>query len=573
MAVWDWVFGLPTWVYIIIAFCLLLYLYGIWPYITRRFNFPGPPPRAFMGTVWEMFSIGVAESDSRFLKKYGDVIITWGMRTPQLLVGDPDMVKEILVKKFPNFVNRTITDTLSLTEVESKQLTILQDDDWKFVRATLSPAFSSGRLREVRLYCIANEVCPGHFVAAVKLKLCPSHFVSNVTLEVVLVSLTYCNVEVCPRQFVPTMVPIIQSVLDNLQDVIAEKSKDGKSIDTQELFKGYTLDAISGTAFGIDSNSLKNPDDSFAQLLKKLLSPKISMMVLVNMIFPFITKIMKLFKISSFPKAWQETVDVIARDVKNNIDQRKQHGTTRRDLLQLMIDARVDDLDSADVDVDRNALKTDVQNQRRGLTETEIKAQCFVFMLGGYATTAGTLSMLSYCLAMNPECQETLIEEIDTKVGKNKPNYENVMGLPYLDMCISEALRIYPAGQRLARDTKDDIVIGGHLIPKGLSIQIPVNYIHNNPKYWSDPEKFNPQRFSAEEKAKRHPYAYLPFGHGPRNCVGMRLALLKAKMAVVSILQRYRFVRSAETEAELKLQLFGFPEAVNGIWLKLEPRS
>ncbi|XP_064612373.1 cytochrome P450 3A9-like [Liolophura sinensis] len=515
MGVCDWVFFLPTWLYVLLFVAAALYIYGVWPYKTTKIPYPGPKPLPFIGNMMDIFRVGVQEADRENVKKYGPVYLNWLARTPELMISDPDMVKEIFIKQFPNFVNRTVVrGTVSLSKIESQQLTILEDDHWKFVRATLTPAFSSGRLRE--------------------------------------------------------MVPILQGCLNNLQDVIFEGSKEGKSVEMKKIFQNFTMDAIATTAFGIDTNLQKNSDDPFAKLLETMFQKRISFLMFLNMMFPPLTWIMEYFEISAMPKETRDAMDAIIQNIRSNISERKEKNIKRRDLLQLMMDAQIDDLDPSAIDT--KVLENDIQKQRKGLTETEIMAQSVVFLLAGYATTAGTLGMLAHSLAVNPDCQEKLIEEIDRELKNENPTYENVMNLQYLDMCLSEVLRIYPPAQRLTRHTKEDIVIKGHLIPKNTIANFPISHFHTNPEWWPEPEKFKPERFTPEEKANRHPYVYLPFGAGPRNCVGMRLAQLETKMAIVAILQKFRFVRSVDTEVPLKLALTGLSETVNGIWLKMESR-
>ncbi|XP_058883506.1 thromboxane-A synthase-like [Acipenser ruthenus] len=100
-------------------------------------------------------------------------------------------------------------------------------------------------------------------------------------------------------------------------------------------------------------------------------------------------------------------------------------------------------------------------------------------------------------------------------------------------MVISETLRMYPPGFRFTRDAAKDWNVNGHFIPAGATIEIPAGYIHYDPEYWPEPEKFIPERFTTEAKSQRHPFTYLPFGAGPRSCIAMRLALLEAKIAMI----------------------------------------
>jgi cytochrome P450 family 3 subfamily A len=139
-------------------------------------------------------------------------------------------------------------------------------------------------------------------------------------------------------------------------------------------------------------------------------------------------------------------------------------------------------------------------------------------------------------------------------------------------MCLSEVLRLYPSGPRTDRVTKNEITIKGVRIPKGMTIGVPIYALQNDPEIWPNPTKFDPERFTPEAKEGRNPFNYFPFGLGPRNCVGMRLALMELKMAMVFLLQRLKFVVCEDTQIPLqlnKLKMVG----VNGIKLRVERRQ
>uniref|UniRef100_A0A670JHN2 unspecific monooxygenase n=1 Tax=Podarcis muralis TaxID=64176 RepID=A0A670JHN2_PODMU len=121
------------------------------------------------------------------------------------------------------------------------------------------------------------------------------------------------------------------------------------------------------------------------------------------------------------------------------------------------------------------------------------------------------------------------------------------MQLEYLDMVLSETQRLYPFGGRLERLCKKDVEINGVTIPKGTLVMIPPYTLHRDPEYWPEPEEFRPERFSKENKDKIDPYTYLPFGAGPRNCLGMRFALVTMKVAIAILMQHFSFKVCDET--------------------------
>ncbi|XP_055984291.1 LOW QUALITY PROTEIN: cytochrome P450 3A19-like [Sorex fumeus] len=207
------------------------------------------------------------------------------------------------------------------------------------------------------------------------------------------------------------------------------------------------------------------------------------------------------------------------------------------------------------------------------LTDLELLAQSIIFIFSGYENTRSTLSFLVYCLASYPDVQQKLQQEIDaTFPSKEPPAFDTLEQMEYLDMLVSETLRLYPSAGLLERVCKEDVEINGLLIPKGTVVMMPIFVLHKDLELWTDPEEFHPERFSIQNKDNISPYVYVPFGAGPRKCIGMRFALMSLKLAVVKTLQNFTFRPSEETQIPMILgkQLLIQPE--KPIILKVEPR-
>ncbi|XP_052080764.1 cytochrome P450 3A28-like [Mytilus californianus] len=215
---------------------------------------------------------------------------------------------------------------------------------------------------------------------------------------------------------------------------------------------------------------------------------------------------------------------------------------TRPDFLQLMINNY------------KGESATDIKNgtiemyKQRGITETEILANSLIFFLDGYDTTAAGLIFSIYRMAVHQDHQERLFQEINHEIGKDSPSYEQIMKLQYLDMFFCEVMRMYPPSTRTNRKTMKSVTVNGYRIPDGVEVTVPIYAMHYDPELWPEPETFDPERFSAVNKETRSPYSYMPFGHGPRNCIGMRLANLETKMAMVRILQHFRLKPTPDTK-------------------------
>ena len=194
----------------------------------------------------------------------------------------------------------------------------------------------------------------------------------------------------------------------------------------------------------------------------------------------------------------------------------------------------------------------------------EIQRQTFV-LAAGYETTATTLAFIAYYLALYPNVQEKLQKEIDEhfSVTGQDINYESLQKLPYLGMVFCEVSRLAYIGHlAVQRMCKETIKLGDVTIPEGTKVIVNVADIHMNPQLWG-PEPVDqlvPQRFLPERKGTRHSMAYLPFGAGPRNCIGMCFAIMEAKMALINMLQRFSIIKCNKTQVPLKCN----PDAVHG---------
>ncbi|CAG2117164.1 unnamed protein product, partial [Medioppia subpectinata] len=206
-----------------------------------------------------------------------------------------------------------------------------------------------------------------------------------------------------------------------------------------------------------------------------------------------------------------------------------------------------------ELSVERKALNINIVNKH--LTDNEVMAQALVFMLAGYETTGTLLSFCTYELALNPHIQDILCKEVNSVMDSNgEIIYEELAKLPYLDSVISETLRLHTPVQRLSRMATTNYPLGetGITLKAGQQIDFPIYAIHTSEEYYPKPFQFNPDRFMPENRHNIIPYTYLPFGAGPRNCIGMRFALLEAKLALAHIVTKYKFFQTPNTDVPIK---------------------
>ncbi|KAM7131665.1 thromboxane-A synthase isoform X2 [Ciconia boyciana] len=336
------------------------------------------------------------------------------------------------------------------------------------------------------------------------------------------------------------MTPLINQACDVLLCNLKVYADSGKAFDIQRCYNCFTLDVVGSVAFGTEVDSQKNPNDPFVKNCRTFFEMSLFKPLLILILsFPFI--MIPLLQILPNKKQ-KELNGFFIQTIKNAIVFRDQQDAAerRRDFLQWMLDSRdsADSLAAGCFDVISPSAasrqneaplagRAPSEKVQKTLTEDEIAGQAFLFLIAGYETTTSTLSFATYLLATNPECQEKVLQEIDEFSAKHMvPDYQNVQELPYLDMVIAETLRMYP------------------------------------PAF----------RFTEEAKKERHPFAYLPFGAGPRGCIGMKMGLLETKITLLRILQKFQFKACPETEIPLQLKSKATLGPKNGVYIMLESR-
>ena len=202
-------------------------------------------------------------------------------------------------------------------------------------------------------------------------------------------------------------------------------------------------------------------------------------------------------------------------------------------------------------------------------------AQSWVFFMAGYETTSSALAFATYQLALNDDIQRKLYEEVLTSVDSNGDiDYDLISRLPYLDSVISETLRMHSPFMRVGRRTMSDYTLGntGISIKKFEQVEIPIYAIHMSEEFYPDPQKFDPDRFMSERRRQLIPYTYLPFGGGPRNCIGMRFALMEIKLCLTQLIHRYKFLPCDKTDDPVKFRKSWFLNAAKRLIVVIEKR-
>ncbi|XP_047000065.1 cytochrome P450 6k1-like [Schistocerca americana] len=439
----------------------------------------------------------------------------FGFCRPILLIRDPEIIRHILVKDFSTFHDRGVV--FDDEEPLNNHLFVLTGKQWRQLRVKLSPTFTSGKLKGM-----------------------------------------FKTLSDCGRE---------------MADVLEAVAERGDTVEVRELAARYATDVIASVAFGIECNCQRNPDNEFRQWGRKIFQPTIKsgISIILSFISPTLTRLLRI------KGGATEVSEYFRRMVADTVAYREKNNITRKDFMDLLIQLK----NKGVVDPDKSEAQdngyTNETIDTKKLTLNELAAQAFVFFAAGFETSSTTMSFALHELALNPSLQTKLQEEIDSvfKEYGTDITYDSISKMSYLDKVVCETLRKYPPLPILNRECNKEYRIPDSelVLEKGTAVAISVLGLQHDPKYFPDPERFDPERFSEEEKAKRHPYVYLPFGEGPRICIGMRLGLLQVKVGLAYLLSRYNVRTTEKTVTNLEyssMSIILMPKS--GIQLRLEKR-
>jgi cytochrome P450 len=234
------------------------------------------------------------------------------------------------------------------------------------------------------------------------------------------------------------------------------------------------------------------------------------------------------------------------------IRQRRQNQEQHDDLLQMLLDARYEDTGE-------------------GMSEKQLIDESLILFVAGHETSANALAWTCYLLSQHPESVEQLRAEHEAVLGERLPEFADLPRLEYTLQVIEEAMRLYPPAWITDRVAIADDEVDGVRIEAGSMIALSIYGAHHSAALWDAPEAFRPERFSKENKPKRHPYAYLPFGGGPRLCIGNSFALMEMQLILVQLLRRFDFELSPGQEIEPQALITLRPK--NGLLMRLSRRT
>ncbi|EDW08491.1 cytochrome P450 9c1 [Drosophila mojavensis] len=462
--------------------------------------------------------------------KHHKVYGVYNLREPLYYLADAELIRQVCIKHFDVFANhrQAIGDEHDTGDISvmSRSLLSLRDRRWKEMRKTLTPAFTGVKIR--LMFELIN----------------------------------ICNVEA------------VQYVERKLQ----ASEDQGIELELKEFFTRYTNDVIASTAFGVQVNSFVNEQNEFFTFGQRLLQFSFwgGIKVFLYIVMP---KIMKALRV---PVMDLNNVAYFKRLVFGAMEQRREQHIVRPDMIQQLMEAQQVFKEQQQQQLEQ-VQESDQDKSAAEFNDEDLLAQCLLFFSAGFETVSSCLSFTAYELLMNPDVQQQLYEEIlavEQQLAGKPLDYDSLMGMKYLDCIISESLRKWPPAVVIDRmcstdfELKDETGESILKLSKGDLVHIPIVALHYDPDNFEEPEQFRPERFDEEHKHEIRPNTYLPFGVGPRSCIGNRMALMEVKSLIYQMVLRFRLLPAERTVRDMMASIEGFRmEPRELFWCRFEPRK
>ncbi|XP_054166543.1 cytochrome P450 3A8-like [Oppia nitens] len=451
----------------------------------------------------EAYFESILDFFQRYHRRYGRIYGGYFFLQKYLVVNEPELVRDIMAKDFHIFPDHYHM-ALGNTRLNMTLFFMHGGDDWKRVRSVITPAFTSGKLK--------------------------------------------------------TMMGNISDICDTFVTTISKYSNTGQTVDMRKYFGGFAMDVIGACAYGVTVDAINNPDHPIVVNAKKIFSENSSWSNAVSVLCPPLARFLNLEPFQP------EGILYFERLAEKIIAERKAENKNgksikRMDFIQLMIDSETTDNPNSDYSYNKNdnninSIHTTNDNTTKlttswWLTKDEMIAQGITFFIAAYDTTSASLTHCIYYLAKYNDCQEKLYEEL-RGLKSDEYTFERLSELRYLNACIDETLRIAPPLANFQRECNQDYKLGntGITIPAGTTVEIQPLTIHRDPDFFYDPDEYIPERFLNPT----HPSnAYMPFGGGPRACLGNRFALNEMRMCIAKLISKYEFTLTPEFKIDYYL--------------------
>lgn len=506
---------------LVVIVLVILYYYG-----TRTFDYwekkgiKHEKPLPFVGNNLKQFmqKASMAMMATDVYRKFPDekIVGFYKGTAPELVVRDPEIAKRVLVTDFQHFYARGFNPHKTVIEPLLKNIFFADGDLWRLIRHRFTPAFSTGKLK--------------------------------------------------------AMFPLITKRAERLQ-VITEEIIIRDHYDARELMARYTTDFIGECGFGINMDSLSDENSQFRRLGRRIFKRNFRDAVCgaLKLVFPELCKNLRFLD--------YELETTMVHLFQSVVKERNYKPSGRNDFIDLMLELKEKGALVGE-SIERKKPNGEPEMVTMELSELLMTAQMFVFFGAGFETSSTASSYALHQLAFNPDCQEKVQAEIDTVLEKynNIITYEAIKEMTYLEMAFYEAMRMYPSVAYLIRMCTSKQYTFPEIdltIDEDVKVVIPIQAIHMDEKYFREPEKFDPERFSFGTKEDIRNFVFLPFGEGPRACVGARLGQMQSMAGIAAVLQKYTVEPAACSVRNPKPDPTGIVSEgfVGGLPLKFKKRS
>jgi cytochrome P450 len=310
--------------------------------------------------------------------------------------------------------------------------------------------------------------------------------------------------------FHPNRVVTYGAAMAEITQRAAQGWRDGQRVDLHEEMMKVTLRIVARTLFaaevGEEIDAIGKAMDISVGMFTRTMTPW----------GPLLNKL-PLPANFRFRRARQRLFATLDRFIREH-----RESGDRGDLLSVLIRAR------------------DPEGDHGQMSETLLRDESYTIFTAGHETTANALTFALYLLARHPQAEAKLHEELDAILGGRPPTVEDTERLPYTRMVIAEAMRLYPPAWAVGREAAEDVQIGEYVIPNKSVVLLSQWVMHRDPRWYPEPERFDPLRWTDEERAKRPRWCYFPFGGGSRQCIGESFAWMEAILVLATVAQKWR---------------------------------
>ena len=347
-------------------------------------------------------------------------------------------------------------------------------------------------------------------------------------------------------QSLKNFVKIINKSTDKMVQVIHRDSNGRDPVEFVPLINNMTLETILGCICSKDIDLQVDIDPNCKEMeyvrglenIRKGFGARFESIVYVFNIIYNNTEAGKKFKKGS-EQTKQYIVSLIQEretTTKTEPNTEEEEKKTNHDMLDLLMKSR--------------------DKEGKGLTHKEIVDELNTFVFAGHDTTGSASAFVFYLMAKHPDLQEKCREEVTRVMGeRDEIEWEDIAKFSYLTCFIKESIRLYPPATFISKMLNKPLTIDGYTIPANTSLDISVNLIHKNLKHWPEPNTFDPTRFNDENIVKHHPYAYMPFSAGPRNCIGQNFAMTELKIITAKLVKNFQVSLQDGYEMELMMKI------------------